>query len=587
MKNSKSLQKKFIKKSVLSIIIYAFISIVFFYIISQFLYIRPLIDKTNKSLNFLQSIFISNIEKYSNDLKFYSSIVFDSKDISYLQSIIFSDNNLRSVFYTTESNNINIISKNKKTRIYRKFHQERWYQNNVLSKRDISLSDMFYDPNINKITLKLTKRIEKYKYIGIELELDKFKDVLLFTRDIYKNYGFNFIIRNNSKKKEIKVFALNQISNMRNLSEKKILIDNEEYLASMFKKNNILFTIALNKSKVMVKYKLFFVIYIICSIILLFIEIFITNYRTKKLFQPLYKLSNHMINVSKGDFSIFTETDEFIGYELFNLVESFNYLIRTIKQAVSEMNHLSNSLLEVSSDNQIILDSLSKYTISTIETIKLIDKRVNNTLISVNKLANSSMDAKIKLAQSSTNAMNGKKHVKNINTVIQDITNQSDTIMKSLNLINDIIEETNLLSLNTSIEASKAGKNGKGFQVIANHIRELSEQSANSADYIVKQLKYSKTRISSAVKYSKNSDETFNKIIDSVKDSSSFVDEFADAMQLEKEKMEMISQEFSYISNSSLELNKIVNQIKSISDIIMETSIAVNKLHQKTLGKKR
>jgi methyl-accepting chemotaxis protein len=72
-------------------------------------------------------------------------------------------------------------------------------------------------------------------------------------------------------------------------------------------------------------------------------------------------------------------------------------------------------------------------------------------------------------------------------SVIRDITNleqESNTISDIIATINDIAGQTNLLSLNASIEAARAGDAGKGFAVVASEIRKLAEQSAQAANKI-------------------------------------------------------------------------------------------------------
>jgi methyl-accepting chemotaxis protein len=75
-------------------------------------------------------------------------------------------------------------------------------------------------------------------------------------------------------------------------------------------------------------------------------------------------------------------------------------------------------------------------------------------------------------------------------TQVYEQTNATNTsaneIREATNLITSIAEQTNLLSLNASIEAARAGEMGKGFAVVADEIRVLSEQSAQSAETIVK-----------------------------------------------------------------------------------------------------
>lgn len=69
---------------------------------------------------------------------------------------------------------------------------------------------------------------------------------------------------------------------------------------------------------------------------------------------------------------------------------------------------------------------------------------------------------------------------------ISDVNAQSENIGGIINTINDIAEETNLLSLNASIEAARAGESGRGFAVVAEAIGKLAEQSMASGNQIGK-----------------------------------------------------------------------------------------------------
>ncbi len=69
---------------------------------------------------------------------------------------------------------------------------------------------------------------------------------------------------------------------------------------------------------------------------------------------------------------------------------------------------------------------------------------------------------------------------------ISDVNSQSENIGGIINTINDIAEETNLLSLNASIEAARAGESGRGFAVVAEAIGKLAEQSMASGNQIGK-----------------------------------------------------------------------------------------------------
>jgi methyl-accepting chemotaxis protein len=136
------------------------------------------------------------------------------------------------------------------------------------------------------------------------------------------------------------------------------------------------------------------------------------------------------------------------------------------------------------------------------------------------------------LSTLSTNLEEAAKVNRRFEQVVQNLIERTRQINIIVRSVNDIASQTNLLSLNASIEASKAGSAGKGFSVVAAEVRKLAEKSKSSVGSI-------KVLVDDIQKSVKTTSDSFLHL--------------ADSLTSYKEKIQDSSQSLSVIMNSSIE----------------------------------
>ncbi|MFT8318543.1 MAG: methyl-accepting chemotaxis protein [Sporolactobacillus sp.] len=140
-----------------------------------------------------------------------------------------------------------------------------------------------------------------------------------------------------------------------------------------------------------------------------------------------------------------------------------------------------------------------------------------------------------------------KKTVHTLSGLIENLSRQTNDINVIIQAINDIADQTQILSFNAAIEAARAGEQGRGFAVVAEEIRKLADQSADSAQQVHQII-------------TKIQDET-DQVVHSMETGVSEVSEGMNAVDLTDQSFRKIEKYFSSIKSQIENVDKDVNTI--------------------------
>ncbi len=173
--------------------------------------------------------------------------------------------------------------------------------------------------------------------------------------------------------------------------------------------------------------------------------------------------------------------------------------------------------------------------------------------------------------QARTYADEAERSHKEMKAMMEAMTRINDASQQVGNIISeieDIASQTNLLSLNASIEAARAGEAGRGFSVVADQIRQLAEQSANSA---------AETR--TLIETSLNAIADGSKTVDIVNDSINRVVEGIELIaQSSKSISEMANEQAEAMKQAEQGVSQISEVVQSNSATAQETSATSEEL---------
>jgi methyl-accepting chemotaxis protein len=287
---------------------------------------------------------------------------------------------------------------------------------------------------------------------------------------------------------------------------------------------------------------------------------------TAKITRPLKNLTHTANTFSEGDM-VSVSLKSFTGRadEIGQLAGGLNKIKSQISLVISQIQEAAEVISNGSRRMKQSSESLSQRTVSHNMSAHEISQSVKEMNVSLRKTAESIEHTKQIMQEVAQDTKTGSQ-------VVQNAVETINKISKRTEVIEDIAFTTNILALNASVEASRAGDAGKGFGVVAEEVRQLADRSRKAANEITNMA-------DSGEEVSRKAGKIFSELAPRIDEVFELMQEIAEAANLLESggeqinrAMEELNKGAEFNSSAVSELNSLVKTFISQTEALQKTA---------------
>ena len=308
--------------------------------------------------------------------------------------------------------------------------------------------------------------------------------------------------------------------------------------------------------------------------------------------QSMLTISSDMARNSKGlneqTSSVSTVAEEFSAgmMQSANALSTASSHISAVASSIEEINSTISAVAAAAEEtstrveqSSALVDSIQNSIIKASDSVSRVSNAFNSVADSVNEINKSILVVSEHSANAKNRVSDADEKAKNTNDIIRRLESASKQIGKIVSVISDIADQTNMLALNAAIEAADAGEAGKGFMVVANEVKELAKQTAESTDEIADQIESMHLNMSEAV-------GAVSEITIIINGMTEYINSFAWEINQQGKRSDQITEDSAdaarRMNEISTEINRISENAQSVTKTVVDSTKGVNEIARST-----